>query len=197
MLPNTVLNLTLVKKNGLARFIPGYNGGSDTALLLNNQNQALTIPLTLKAAQNNELEIMLKPLWPEGDKPLLIMDIPLKANDDDASQTKISLEKRTTRNIDFLVVSVYDGLSTETLTLPINFRAAGSDWQIVRLAWSASAVSISAGGRSNQITFEKEFKASLPSALIFYPFGGAIDNLTVKSDTENILTRTFDGSIGI
>ena len=197
MLPNAVLNLTLVKKNELARFIPGYNGGSDTALLLDNQNQALTIPLTLKPAQNNELEIMLKPLWPEGDKPLLMMDIPLKASGNDTSQTKISLEKRTTRNIDFLVVSVYDGLSTETLTLPINFRAAGSDWQIVRLAWSASAVSISADGRSNQITFVKEFKASLPSSLIFYPFGLAIDNLSVKADGEVILKRTFDGSIGI
>ena len=197
MLPNAVLNISLVKKNELARFIPGYNGGSDTALLLNNQNQALTIPLTLKPAQNNELEIMLKPSWPEDDKPLLIMDIPLKTNDADSSQTKISLEKRTTRNIDFLAVSVYDGLSTETLTLPLNFRAAGSDWQIIRLAWSAAAISISVGGGSNQITFEKEFKASLPSSLIFYPFGGAIDNLSVKADGEVVLTRTFDGSIGI
>ncbi|KKS98235.1 MAG: hypothetical protein UV73_C0003G0177 [Candidatus Gottesmanbacteria bacterium GW2011_GWA2_43_14] len=193
LLPDAVVHISLSRISGLAQFIQGVEGGADLALSFLGQTEPLVLLLPGMEAAETQLDFWLKPLWPDDDKPVLLLELEFTQGEN--PPVKISLEKRTSKTIDFLTMSVYDGQKTEILAREIMGWKNQSDWHRVTLRRSYDKFSLSVDGNLSEKSLDPSLALGSASRLSVFPFPGAIDNLSIIYDGKPVVTRSFNGAV--
>ena len=191
MLPNSSYLLEIKKSGKIAQYVSGATGETnDKALVLSNENDFNLSPADFNVPDNFEISFDAKPFWSQS--PGQSIDI-LKLNmqNSDNKETTVILSKTSSKNIDFLVLTIKDLLNEERLAMPINL-ADKNAWHHINIVSLGGKIILSIDGNIQGAGSKLISDISKLTGIYFYPFSGALDNLEIKNSGQILYKQTFD-----
>lgn len=190
--PNDVVLVELTKTAPLAAFTKGPSGNNNDQAIVLSGNELIFSDPSFKISSAGSISFDLKPNWAGDDSTdRVIFDIPLSSGTGPLKH--LTLKKTRSGFSNKLVFGVFDEITSKTVSYSID-NWSRSQWQKLELKWNSQQLAILINGAvaSETQTF---LTIGGGSSLTFFPSNAALDNLRVKTNGQEILKRTFNGSV--
>lgn len=191
MLPNSITLLEVRKSGNFAQYTGGVSGEiSDKALILSQNNDLRLSPFEFEISPDLNINFDIKPFFTGSQNPQLNI-LEAEIANPDGRKISINLKKITSNDIDFIFTAISDGFVEERFSLPIN-NWKDESWHSINVSLNNRMLKLtvddSVEEKSSQILSDK----GKVSALNFYPFNGALDNLILSRNNEIIFQKDFN-----
>ena len=191
MLPNSSILLEIQKRGLMANLIQGTSGlAEDKALVLSNNNDLILSPVDFSLSGEINFRFDMKPFWTDNREQIIKL-LKLDFINENGEKITAHLEKVKSKNVQFLLLTIGQEIIEDRVSLAINDWES-NNWHNIAIGISEGKLILTADGANNGVDSSILPKVQRLTGISFFPFNGAIDNLTITSQDNILFQRNFD-----